>query len=122
MNVKSQAKEIKRALLQGGLVVTDRGTGKTTALAEILVEDPDSIVYATTMSVYSTLFQHLSNMGLDVKKYKDRILHLSQQNLLGRNNKNKYIDELKNLDDMVYVKAAVISLPFPVKVIKEDES
>ncbi len=44
MGYESKKNKIKQALLMGGLVLADRGSGKTHALAEILQDDPHSVV------------------------------------------------------------------------------
>lgn len=116
--MKLKTKEIKTALLDGGLVVAPIASGKTIALAEILIEDPNSIVFATSMSVYSALFMHLKDMKVDIKDFKNRILHLNDRNFYGNGSKNKYIDEVQDLKYMTQVKAAVTSFPFKIHVIE----
>lgn len=49
---------IKKALKNGGLVVAPRGVGKSAALAEILAENPNSIVIVTN----DTMFRRLRDL------------------------------------------------------------
>ena len=41
---KIKTQEIKKALVKGGLVISPRRSGKTTALLEILAEDPSAVM------------------------------------------------------------------------------
>ena len=116
-----QTQEIKKALLQGGLVVADRCSGKTSALVEILLEDDDAIVIVGTESQSRRLKEGLLEKGLSYETVKEKIVpaQSAEKYLLNqRTNKNVYVDEWGRNPYKGHFKAAVTSFPFPVKVIK----
>jgi len=123
MKNKDQTQEIKKALLQGGLVFADRCSGKTKALAEILFEDSDAVVIVDNSFQSQTIKKYLLEKGLSYEAVKEKVVtaqfadkYLIEQ----RSNKNIYVDEWYLNSYRGYFKAAVTSLPFPVKVVKED--
>lgn len=117
MNHIDKSQEIKKALLQGGLVLSGRNTGKTKALAEILLEDRDAVVLVRTQGQFERLRQFLLDGGMSKNDIYGRILR-SERELLGLH-KNVYIDEYFLFLEPYsgHFKAATASLPFPVKVI-----
>ena len=120
MEIFNKSQEIKRALLQGGLVVADRGTGKTRALSEILVEDPDAVVVVHNTAQKQQLEDYLFIKGYEMREANDKIILslIAEKYLMGKNNKNIYVDEYALNSYKGPFKAAVTSFPFAVKVIK----
>lgn len=53
--------KIKKALLQGGLVIANRGSGKTEAILEILMEDSNAIAIVHTSYAKDRFFQLLNS-------------------------------------------------------------
>lgn len=116
---KDLHKEIKQALLQGGLVVADRGTGKTRAIAEILLEDPDAVAVVTLDSHYKCLFSHLIRLGLSSNTAKSKlIIACNAERALAGSNKNIYVDECLMSPYKGPFKGAVTSYPYSVKVVR----
>ena len=121
MEFKDQSQEIKKALLQGGLVVADRGSGKTKALIEILLEDDDSIVIVGNQAQSEIIADALLEKGMPYVDIKKRVISAlyAEKFLIGqRSNKNVYVDEWSINPYRGYFKGAVTSFGFPVKVIK----
>lgn len=121
MEFVDKSQEIKKALLQGGLVVSDRGTGKTKALSEILLEDPDAVVIVGNEAQSKRIKEFLLKAGLSHEECKNKIIpsQSAERFLQGaRSNKNVYVDEYRNSNYHGYFKAAATSFPFAVKVIK----
>lgn len=111
--------EIKKALLQGGLVVAQRGSGKTRALAEIIMEDPDAVVIVGSDPFRIALQDMLYRLGADRDSINIRVV--GKRTLQGEHyfyDKNVYVDEWYNNEYRGPFKAAVTSMPFAVKVIK----
>jgi hypothetical protein len=111
---------IKRALLQGGLVVAPRGTGKTLALAEIVAKDPDALVIVPFQANYTTMRKMLIHLGLSAVEASKRVmlaLRHSPNTFLG-SDKNIYVDEWAHNTYKGPFKAAVTTMPFPVKVVR----
>jgi hypothetical protein len=75
MEFTNNYKKIKKALLKGGLVVADRGTGKTRALSEILNEDPLSIVVVEQESQRTHLKLYLRSLGFNESEINSRIFY-----------------------------------------------
>src|SRR5271163_2604583 len=120
---KDQTQEIKKALLQGGLVVANRCSGKTRALAEILLEDEDAVVIVGNEAQGHTIKCLLLEGGLSYEAIKEKVIPFqsAERYLLNqKTNKNVYVDEWHQNLYRGYFKGAVTSFPFPVKVIRWD--
>jgi hypothetical protein len=124
MEYVDKSKQIKKALLKGGLVVAARASGKTKALAEILAEDNDAVVIVGQqvqairlrnwlMVAYAFTKDELKGRILvspyDVEKHRLSIDFLE---------KHAYVDEYHLNPYKGPFKAAVTSFPYEVKVIK----
>jgi len=113
--------EIKKALLQGGLVVADRCSGKTWALSEILLEDEDAVVIVENEQQSRDIKQYLLSNGLSHEDVKEKVVssQYAEKYLIGqKTSKNVYVDEWNQSSYHGYFKAAVTSFPFPVRVVK----
>lgn len=121
MEFKDCTKKIKEALLQGGLVVADRCSGKSRALAEILFEDDDAVVIVDNANQSEHIKKYLLEKGLSYEAVKDKVVSAlyAEKYLQGaKTNKNVYVDEWFHNTYRGYFKAATTSFPFAVKVVK----
>lgn len=125
MKFKDNSKKIKKALLEGGLVVSGRGTGKTRALAEILFEIPNAVVIVGLHAQTSQLRLFLKEKGLSDYLIKAKVITAREAEKrhafttdLGFITKYFYVDELYYNPYKGPFKAATTSFPYPVKVIK----
>ena len=124
MEFKDNSKKIKKALLKGGLVVADRGVGKTRALAEILLEQGNAVIIVPTEQQKRRYYDFINDRfpGVYTKlDLRDTIIIDSsntEARLQGLFNKEVYIDEYYLCKYRGPFKAAVTSFPFEVKVIK----
>ena len=123
MKFVNKIKKIKKALLKGGLVISNRNTGKTAALAEILTENSRAIVITPTEQQKQRLVDMLIKDGtLTPKEINERVLiaHIAKKKLFG--NHQDYIHEIY-LDEYFInsyngpYTGAVSSLPFNTQVI-----
>jgi len=124
MKTIDQTQEIKKALLQGGLVVANRGSGKTKALSEILLEDKDAIVIVLNEAQSRTIRDYLLEKGLSRETVKNKVVSAlyAEKYLIGqKTDKNIYVDEWSQNSYKGHFKAAVTSFNFSVKVIKDDQ-
>ena len=118
MTFKDNHRKIKKTILKGGLVVAGRCSGKTRALAEILLENTNAVV------VYSELFQRQRLQDyliehLTKNEINSRLFHSSNAGIrLKGLHKDVYIDEYFFVDYKGPFHAAVTSFPFKVTVIK----
>lgn len=75
MIYKDKVKEIKKALLRGGLVVCGSGMGKTKAIAEILVQKQFAVAIVETKSHAKLLTEYLqANHGFTDSACRAQIL------------------------------------------------
>jgi hypothetical protein len=124
MEFKNRKDEIKKALLQGGLIVSGRCSGKTWALAEILIEDSDAVVIVCQAAQMDTLKTFLHKAGLSEERIKNQVIPSYTTNRYLQAsiaNKNVYVDEWSLNPYKGHFKAAVTSFHFPVKVIGDTE-
>ena len=118
MNYVDKTQEIKKALLQGGLVISDRNTGKTRALSEILLEDADAVVLVPNKGTFERLENYLLAGGMTKNEVRNRVF-LDPKRLYGLN-KNIYVDEYTLFSERPFwgsFKSATASFAIPVKVI-----
>ena len=122
MEFKDNKDKIKEALLKGGLVVAERGTGKTSALFEILLEQGNAVIIVPTEQQrrrYSDLLQEEFPGIYSKMDLRDTIMldsSITEKLLLGLN-KDVYIDEYHLCKYRGPFKAAVTSFPFELTVI-----
>ena len=125
MKFKDNTKKIKKALLQGGLVVSGRNTGKTKALAEILSEIPEAVVVvgqeaqASRLKMFLREIYHFSNSRANLKVINScskRALFIGYPANFA--SEYVYVDEFYLNPYKGLFKAAVTSFPFLVKVSK----
>lgn len=118
MKYVDKSQEIKKALRQGGLVISERGTGKTKALVEILLEEPDAVIIAHNSYGKRRIKDFLTECGYGPNINK-RVFDgaKSEKELLGMH-KDFYIDEYFLNPYKGPFKGATTSFPFTVKVIK----
>lgn len=120
--LKVNTKKIKEALLRGGLVIADRGTGKTQALFEILLERSNVAIVVPTeqqQQRYNDLIQEKFPNVYSKAELSNVIILDSpntEQKLKGLH-RDIYVDEYFLCRYRGPFKAAVTSFPFPVTVI-----
>jgi hypothetical protein len=123
MEFKDNKDKIKEALLQGGLVVAERGTGKTRALFEILIEEDNVAIIVPNESQRRRYIEFLKDRfpngcsSLDLRNCIILDTPSNEHRLMGLD-KNVYIDEYFLCSYRGPFKAAVTSFPFPVKVVE----
>lgn len=123
MQFKDNKDRIKEALLKGGLVVAERGTGKSMALFEILLEQDNVVIIVPTEQQRRTYLVMLQDKFPNVYSAADLtnviILDTSktEERLKGLN-KDIYIDEYHLSKYRGPFKAAVTSFPFELRVIE----
>jgi transposase len=113
-----QAKdEIKAALLgKGGLVIAERGSGKTQALVEILLENENAVVVASG-HYRDNILSYLREAGLPFDIAYRKIISPNQKLYGPLLTKDIYVEEYWASNYTGPFKAAVTSYPFPVTVI-----
>lgn len=91
-----KSEDIFKALKEGGLVIADRGAGKTRALGRILMEEPNSVVITNFFEQKKTLVKY-------VPLAQKRIFLASEDSLEAKTSQYKkiYIDEYKPGDQHV---------------------
>ena len=120
MKIKDQSQEIKESLKAGGLVICGHGCGKTKALAEIVVEDPEAVVIVGLHAQRSRLIEFLIEMGLDEDIAKRKVLYSVDAGMYPNkiNNRKVYVDEYFQNGYRGSFFAAVGTSPFPIKFIQ----
>jgi DNA transposition AAA+ family ATPase len=122
MEFGDKIKEIKKALLEGGLVVASRGAGKTTAIAEILMEDENAFVVVPNKGHMDNMVFILVRKGLSRTEAQHKVILAETVNhghyYTRIHTKSIYVDEFFTNTYKGPFKAATGSWDFTVKVIK----
>ena len=124
MYLNDRIKEIKEALLRGGLVVSSRNSVKTMALAQILAENEAAVAVVSTESQFQALrdaLHYCSNLP-DIL-IKERIIRCQDSGYLKGWSIDSclryvYVEEFCQTLYRGPFRAAVSSYPYPVWVIK----
>jgi len=117
----NKKEEIKKALRRGGLVVAERGTGKTSALMEILMEGPAAVIIVPSNNyryVYIELINEKYPGVFSKREICDFIIlgDEAETRLKGLRRK-VYVDEWCMCNYRGPFEAAVTSLPFPITFV-----
>ena len=75
---KDKTKEIKEYLQKGIFVVAPRGSGKTRAIAELLLENRDMVAVVGSESGVRRLVKMLQDSGLTETYAQTRVLHAAK--------------------------------------------
>lgn len=99
-----------------------RGTGKTKAIATILIENHNAVAIVGLEAQRRSMIEQLKAFGASDNQAKQQVLHASSV-LRGRyagfiEDRDIYVDELDKNPYKGPFKAATTSTPFRVKVIK----
>ena len=107
--------KIKKALIQGGLVIAPRGSGKTAAIAEILAENPQAIAI-TLLSAQQTRLKAMLDKH-NILPY-GRVFSLDTVKPHDMEGKAIFLDEVP-IDRIggVTFHGAALTMPCAVKVI-----
>jgi len=126
MKFDDKIKEIKKALLENKFVISLRNSGKTSALAEILIENRRAIVITPNYRQKQRLIELLRSKYNAMSKQIERRIVPSYI----ANDRNYFIGLERDILDNIYVdeyfissyrgpyKSAVSSLPYNTKEIK----
>jgi len=120
---KDKKNEIKKALLKGGLVIAERGVGKTTALLEILLDQTNMVIIVPTHTIkerYTDLLIERFPGVYTKMDFSDTIIldsYKTEERLKGLH-KDVYIDEYFLCKYRGPFKAAVGTLPLGTTIIE----
>lgn len=111
--------KIYKALHQGGLVISERNTGKTRAIAMMLVENPNAVAIVGLEQQGTMMVRHLVNLGMNETEAKRRVFHAQSHHVKNGflDKKDVYVDEMNRSPYKGPFKGAVTSFPYAVKVI-----